>query len=196
MSEKDSRPKPDLSSHPSRRNHRFFDSKGPGGAVAPRRVSAPSNSKDQGGQHLEIDKDHIVQYAHNSYVYCMLLAEGGQQNETFEEETLISGGGDGTIKLWSLGEDAGGAIKLSATLENGDESVLALALDGTFLYSARLEGDINVWDLETRQLIRRVKAHTEDVLTLTLGHGLIFTASANGYAKVVPNVFTTKRVFS
>ena len=113
----------------------------------------------------------------------MLLARGLNGNEA-DEETLISGGGDGTIKLWRLDRSASGAIKDPVSLENGDDSILALALDGTFLYSGRLEGDINVWDLDTRQLIRRVKAHTVDVLTVAVGHGLLFSGGANGYVKV------------
>lgn len=113
----------------------------------------------------------------------MLLAKGLNGNEA-DDETLISGGGDGTIKLWRLDRSASGAIKDPVSLENGDDSILALALDGTFLYSGRLEGDINVWDLDTRQLIRRVKAHTVDVLTLAVGRGLIFSGGANGYVKV------------
>lgn len=113
----------------------------------------------------------------------MLLARGLNANEA-DEETLISGGGDGTIKLWRLDRSASGAIEDPVSLENGDDSILALALDGTFLYSGRLEGDINVWDLDTRQLIRRVKAHTVDVLTVAVGHGLLFSGGANGYVKV------------
>lgn len=101
-----------------------------------------------------------------------------------DKEILISGGGDGTIKMWSLDEDDGGAILRSSSLENGDESVLTMALDGTLLYSGRLDGDINVWDLDTRQLIRRVKADSTDILTLAVGHGLVFTGSAGGLIKV------------
>lgn len=136
-----------------------------------------------GGQDLEIDKDHIIQYAHYGYVYCMLLAKDANGHDS-NEETLISGGGDGIINLWSLDRNSGGIVRTPLPLENGDESVLSLALDGTLLYSGRLDGEVNVWDLDTRQLIRRVKAHTADVLTLTVGHGLIFTGGANGFAKV------------
>ena len=143
----------------------------------------------QGGQDLEIVKEHIVQYAHFGYVYCMLLAKGLFNNDA-EEEILISGGGDGTIKLWTLDRAAGGAIKDVAVLEAGDESVLAMAFDTTFLYSGRLGGEINIWDLDTRQLVRRVKAHVTDVLTLAVGHGLLFSGGANGYARVrVPASF-------
>ena len=182
LSKKDLRPAPDPTSHPSYRNHRFFDSKGPTGVSSPRPLSA-EKSRGLGGQELEIDRGHIIQYAHYGYVCCMLLAKGlGHPSQG--GETLISGGGDGTIKLWSLNVSAESAITQSATLQNGDDSVLALALDGTLLYSGRLEGNVNVWDLDTRQLIRRVKAHTEDVLTIAAGHDLIFTGSSDGIAKV------------
>ena len=101
-----------------------------------------------------------------------------------DDEILVSGGGDGTIKLWSLDADAGGAITNPVSLENGDDSILTLALEGTILYSGRLDGEINVWDLDTRQLIRRVKPDNADILTLSLGHGLIFSGGANGLARV------------
>lgn len=112
----------------------------------------------------------------------MLLAKG--LSNTSDAETLISGGGDGSIKLWSLDGHADVAPDKPTSLENGDDSILALALDGTVLYSGRLEGDIDVWDLDTRQLIRTVKAHASDVLTIAVGHGLIFSGAANGIAKV------------
>jgi len=151
-----------------------------------------------GGQDLEIDKDHIIQYAHYGYVYCMLLAKG--LSDDADVETLISGGGEGTIKLWSLGGDGDDGPKKPVAVENGDDSVLALALDGTVLYAGRLEGAVDIWDLDTRQLIRTVKAHTADTLTLAAGHGLIFSGAAHGFAKVTHlvdlysmNIFTNRR---
>lgn len=190
LSKKDLRPAPDPTAHPSYRNHRFFDSKGPTGVSTPR---APSSGEIRafGGQDLEIDKDHIIQYAHYGYVYCMLFAKGLASDSGVE--TLISGGGDGSIKLWTMDGSADGALTQSACLENGDDSVFSLALDGTLLYSGRLEGDVNVWDLDTRQLIRSIRAHTADVLTLAVGHGLIFSGSSNGLAKVTIQDFVMPR---
>lgn len=182
LSQKDARPLPDPTSHPLYRNHRFFDSKGPTGVSTPRPPSACELS-NVASQNLEIDKDHIVQYAHYGYVYCMLLARG-LASEHQDRETLISGGGDGIIKLWSLDHSAQGAISEPMSLDNGDNSILALALDGTLLYSGRLEGDVNVWDLDTHQLIRSIKAQDADILTLAVGHGLIFCGTSNGEAKV------------
>lgn len=125
-----------------------------------------------------------MQYAHFGYVYCMVLAKGLPYGDE-SEETLISGGGDGTINLWRLNKYGhAGVIRKIDTLENGDNSVLSMAIDGTLLYSARLEGDVNIWDLDTRQLIRTVKAHNADVLTVTVGQDMIFTGGSNGWAKV------------
>lgn len=112
----------------------------------------------------------------------MLLARG--LDEDSESETLISGGGDGTIKLWPLGSSADVALSEAVPLEHGDDSVLALALDGTVLYSGRLEGNVDVWDLDTRQLIRTVNAHQADILTLSVGHGLVFSGAADGMSNV------------
>ena len=113
----------------------------------------------------------------------MLLTRG--LNDDPSEETLISGGGDGSIKLWSIGNGENTGPNMPISLENGDNSVLTIALDGTVLYSGRLEGDIDVWDLDTRQLIRTVKIHSADILTLAVGHNLVFSGAANGTAKVL-----------
>ena len=125
-----------------------------------------------------------MQYAHYGYVYCMLLARG-LSNDGNDPEVLISGGGDGTVKLWTLDEEDEGTIKRPTCLANGDESILSMALDGTVLYCGRSEGSFDVWDLDTRQVIRTVKAHDADVLTLSVGHGLIFTGASNGVLKVI-----------
>ena len=108
------------------------------------------------------------------------LSTGGN-----DPEILISGGGDGTVKIWPLQSDGDGPIAKPICLERGDESVLSMALDGTVLYCGKLEGEVDVWDLDTRQLIRTVKAHDADVLTLAVGHGFIFSGPSNGIAKVM-----------
>jgi len=185
LNEKDRRPKPTPILHPWFREDRFFDSLGPGGVRTPR----PEYVKDhpthaEGGQDLEIDKSHIRQYAHFGYVYCMVLAKGLRDDP--KEEILISGGGDGAIKLWTIGGEQGAISELHKLDDGRDEgeSVLSLVLDGTFLYAGRINGEVNVWDLETRQLVRNLKTKTEDVLALSLGGGYLFCAGVSGIVDV------------
>lgn len=116
----------------------------------------------------------------------MLLGQGILP-EAPKEEVLVSGGGDGRINLWRIDPKKHGAISAICTLEDGreeGESILSLAKEGTFLYSGRLGGEVNVWDLETRQIVRSLKANTGDVLCLSLGGGLLFAGGVEGVVQV------------
>lgn len=145
---------------------------------------------------LEIHDSSVRHFAHNGYVYCMLMAKGPTVEVDADDDVLISGGGDGTIKLWTLGrprrrhadddsQDDDGQIHELMTLgtDNAD-SVLALALDGSFLYAGKLDGIVELWDLDTTQRLRVIKAHGADVMSLHMGWGYLWTASANGCASV------------
>ncbi|KAF2250169.1 glutathione degradosome [Trematosphaeria pertusa] len=198
LKEKDLRPPPTLASHPSERKNRFFDSTGPGGVQTPRPHGAEASLKDAvGGQYLEIDKKDIRQFAHFGYVYCMLLGKGILPDAP-SEEILVSGGGDGRIVLWRIDAEQGGAISSICTLEDGreeGESILSLAQDGSFLYSGRFDGEVNVWDLETRQLVRSLKAETGDVLTLSLGGGYLFAGGITGLIQKYNQHYETVSTF-
>lgn len=187
MKEKDTRPAPSLSSHPAERKNKFFDSLGPGGAQTPKPSGADTRPRDAvGGQELQIDSHDICQFAHYGYVHCMLLGSGIIP-EAPSEEILVSGGGDGRILLWRIDPAQRGAITSLYTLEDGreeGESILSLAREGSFLYSGRFDGEVNVWDLETRQLVRSLKATTGDVHTLTLGAGVLYAGGKTGVMQV------------
>jgi di- and tripeptidase len=116
----------------------------------------------------------------------MLLLRGIVADDP-DEETLVSGGGDGSIKLWSLMPEKGGQIgeKFELRLGQGDDnSVLSFALDGSFLISGRLRGEVNIWDLETRQLVRTINSSVADVLALSVGGGCLFVSGSNGTVEV------------
>jgi di- and tripeptidase len=189
-----SRPPPSAERHPDRRNHRFFDSVAAGGRATPR----PAAQESTEGETIEIDKAHMKHYAHFGYVYCMLLVRGASRLVDTEEDMLISGGGDGTIKLWSLSGDADEDIEEVACLGQDDaDSVLSLAVDGSFLYSGKLEGVIELWDLDTTQKLRVIKVQKGDIMTLQMGWGFLWSGAAKGYARVsqIPLPLTDSNVW-
>ncbi|KAF2804547.1 glutathione degradosome [Mytilinidion resinicola] len=198
LREKDIRPPPDPKAHPAERTSRFFDSSGPGGVQTPRPRSTDDGPRNAvGGQSLEIHNQYIRQFAHFGYVYCMLIARGITSDDP-NEEILISGGGDGVIHLWGLNGDKGGAIYEVQALgddQEGEASVLSLALDGKFLYSGRLDGEINVWDLETYQLVRSLKTVTGDILSLSVGGGFLFSTGVNGLVQKFNRQYETVATF-
>ncbi|GAB0132241.1 hypothetical protein EsDP_00000682 [Epichloe bromicola] len=182
---------PDSRNHPDRRSHPFFDSKAIGGSATPRRNEDRWALIPRARVVSEIDGGSIRQFAHYGFVYCMLMARGPTVKVDSDEDVLISGGGDGTIKLWSLGgsgsngrdEDASGRIEEIMTLGTDDaESVLSLVLDGSFLYAGKLDGIVELWDLDTTQRLRVIKAHQGNVMSLQMGWGCLWAASTNGWA--------------
>lgn len=170
---------------PGLREDRFFDSRGPGGVRTPRPADADIVPKDAvGGRVIEIGTENVRHFAHYGYVYCMVLAK--TVPEAPGQEILVTGGGDGVVKLWKLDADNGGAPEELHQLEDGREeghSIHSVSVEGTFLYSGRSGGEIDVWDLETRQLIRNLKAHRDDVLTICIGGGFMFSAAVTGYVR-------------
>ncbi|CZT46055.1 related to cytosolic nonspecific dipeptidase [Rhynchosporium secalis] len=182
LNESSTRLSPDPEAHPDRRNHKFFDSIAKGGTSTPRPQNNCTGSND--GVVLEIDKAHMRHYAHFGYVYCMLLVRGVTRFIEADEDVLVSGGGDGTIKIWKLSQDQSQGIKEVACLGEDDaESVLSMAVDGSFLYSSKLEGVIELWDLDTKQKLRVIRAHKGDVMTLQMSWGHLFSAGSTGYAR-------------
>ncbi|KAI8977252.1 WD40-repeat-containing domain protein [Mycotypha africana] len=137
----------------------------------------------------ELDRDvikcivrekNICNNAHNGYVYCLLYAT---DIPNVDGEVLISGSGDGDVKIWSIKESG---IELIHTLSgNPDKGILCLALseDG-YLFCGVQGGDIQIWDLETFQMIRSVMAHNDDVLAVSIKSPGFVSASADGTIKI------------
>jgi len=81
------------------------------------------------------------------------------------------------VKVWSLD------LKPLQTLSATDDGVLTMTHIESLLYTGCISGTVNLWDLDTLQLIRSVKAHQTDVLSLSGVGGFAFSGSASGYLK-------------
>jgi len=176
------KPAPPLSRHQS-----FYDRPGPRGTSVPAtRPPQISTNKPRCENELSIPEENILHFAHYGYVYCMLL-----ENDTFSaftnREVLITGGGDGYINVWEVGNASSGCpVKLFSLGDEREEgqSILCLARDGNFLYAGRSFGEINIWDLETRQMVRSLKPHRDHVMSVCSAGGFLFSASVTGYVRV------------
>lgn len=92
------------------------------------------------------------------------------------DKTFISGGNDGTIKIWSKDLD------LVGTLKGHAHAVTSLALDGYFLFSAGEDNVIHVWETMSKQKIKVLEKHTADVTMLRVvpDTGHIISCSRDG----------------
>jgi hypothetical protein len=185
-------------SHPDRRNHRFFDSKAVGGTSTPRRNDERWAHMPRARHVVEMDRGSLQAYAHYGFVLCMLVARAPTVLVDADEDVLISGGGDGTIKLWRLGTVGAEPSQSKPWMAEGDEtieeimtlgeddaeSVLSLAVDGSFLYGGKLRGIVELWDLDTKQKLRVIKAQEGDITAMQLAWGGLWTASRSGHASV------------
>ncbi|KAL9057682.1 MAG: hypothetical protein Q9162_002156 [Coniocarpon cinnabarinum] len=175
-------------SHPLLQQDRFFDSPGPGGIRNPQQRPRKQPIIPEGAKLLEIQRSHILQFAHYGYVHCMLLASS-LYNFVESSEFLVTAGGDGAACIWALDQAQQGKPLLSARLDDAREdaaSIQAVTLEGSLLFTGRADGEINVWDLETRQLVRVWKAFHEETLSLTLASGRLYSTSEHGKVKVNP----------
>ncbi|KAI3324194.1 WD domain-containing protein [Xylariaceae sp. AK1471] len=187
LKDPDRRVSNDSASHPDRRNHRFFDSRAIGGASTPRPTDERYDLIPRSYVVLETDKRANKMFAHFGYVYCMLITNGATAYTSPEDDILISGGGDGTIKAWKLGGTEIGPDGYETGLEEimvlGEDdanSVMSISVDGSFLYSGKLDGVIELWDLDTKQKLRVIKAHEGDVMSIQMGWGYLWSAARSG----------------
>jgi di- and tripeptidase len=74
-------------------------------------------------------------------------------------------------------------MTLAKTLTSSDDGVLTMIHIDSLLYTGCISGTVNLWDLDTMQQIRSVRAHQTDVLSLSGIGGFAFSGSAKGYLK-------------
>ncbi|KAG7661043.1 uncharacterized protein J8A68_005415 [[Candida] subhashii] len=141
---------------PHFRYDKFFDSKGPGGSQNTLqtkhelyRRSSKNETSPRPIKLTEVRNEDTIRFAHNGYVYCMEITKASIGDFT-ERKVLISCGGDGVINIWALESES--LTKLTS-LQN-DESISSMTIHQSLLYVGMGNGNVNVWDLTTLQLIR------------------------------------------
>lgn len=160
----------DRNNLPHLRYNKFFDSTGPGGIINKIQQRKTIDFLNQISL-CEIDPKDSVHFAHYGYVYCLRIFNNEFMSLKFPYDTfLVSGGGDGSVALWGIKNNKIFNLK---TLEN-DESILSMAINQTYLYVGLANGDINVWDLLTFQMIRSFKTEDQVNSIIVINNRLIY----------------------
>jgi len=136
-----------------------------------------------GGRALTIPSRNYLPYAHKSYVYSMLLIKGLFTHDR-EEEVLVSGAGDGTIKLWSLDSLGTEGLVLIHKFKNSGSNVLSLAYRGSFLFAGLSDGVANVYNLASNQLVQRLQIGHGDISQILVSTDSILCGTSQGLVKV------------
>ncbi|NXL22010.1 FBW10 protein, partial [Setophaga kirtlandii] len=92
------------------------------------------------------------------------------------QEHLVSGAGDGMVKVWSL--ESGQCLR---TLMHSSP-VGAVRMDGTHVVSGGQRGLVKVWSADTGALIKTLERHQGPVLCLSFDQWHLVTGSSDGYA--------------
>lgn len=185
---------------PHFRYDKFFDSKGPGGAINNlqsrhqmiKTTSLSSLKKDEIPSLVEVRNEDMIRFAHYGYVYCIEQFDIRDHSFGFiqpplspPEHVFLTGGGDGLVKIWAITSLEGETrIEMLKGLEN-QESVLSMSVLQAYLYVGLSDSSVNVWDLTTTQLVRSIHFEKsslkyDEVLSLGIYNNCIFKASNLG----------------
>lgn len=174
---------------PHRRYNKFFDSTGPSGSNLSSSVDTLIDKSSI--SILEVPSENIVKYAHNGFIYS--ISKLPKRFETLLEnlyipnknhgtsinnfESIITGGGEGSNKVWTFYRDENRNIRLRLeTIEfDNEESVLCQAIEYPFLYCGLTDGMIKIWDLSTHQLVSTLHTREKsDIISISVHKDHIF----------------------
>lgn len=166
-----------ISHHPAVRPNKFFDSTGPGGKFTPPQLVAQKHMTDGSlavdWTLVEVPKDNRIVFAHNSFVYAMAASYNTQSGEWM----LITGAGDGTLKLWGL--KSSGRLRELACYEVED-SILSLSFASfSQVYCGLASGSVLALDLDTWQSISHVTIAKSPLLAVAVSGDMLYAAQGS-----------------
>ncbi|KAJ3260635.1 hypothetical protein HK103_000245 [Boothiomyces macroporosus] len=95
----------------------------------------------------------------------------------FDDQKIISGSRDRTIKIWENGD-------VSKTLLGHKASVLCLQYDKDIIVSGSSDCSVIVWDIYTGNILRHLFSHSEPVLNLQFKDNILVTCSRDKTIKI------------
>ncbi|KAF9430724.1 hypothetical protein BGZ76_000729 [Entomortierella beljakovae] len=106
---------------------------------------------------------------HTEGIYCI----------QFDDDKIVSGSRDNTIKIWDLTSEV-----CLRTYVGHTASVLCLQYDDTRIVSGSSDTTIIVWDLETGKILQRLSGHADSVLSLRFEKDTVVSCSKDRTVKI------------
>lgn len=169
---------------------KFFDSASAANGIKPNtstKSSKKRGAKVKAKQQLWFQPANIQLFAHGGAIQCMLLLRKMGDTHISQEQRLVSGGSDGYVKLWGLG-NRNEPISCRVKLRNSRLPVYSMALSGDLLYCGLAGGYVNVFNAESKQLVYSLSIGDGDVLATSIINGSAFCGTSNGLVKVGGNM--------
>ncbi|SCV03780.1 LAMI_0H10902g1_1 [Lachancea mirantina] len=188
----------DLNCLPQLRFDKFFDSTFRGGPGTVSRTSSSDQlacSVHSKPVILEVPAENTIKYAHNGFIYSIqplndhnhslpayFYPSGVSRDDV---DFVISCGGDGISKLWSLTLNADSSANVTLVTEyDNDESILCEFVKFPFLYCGLNGGRIKIWDINTNEPIATLQAPSKsDLMSITVYNDHIFATHKEGITK-------------
>lgn len=110
-----------------------------------------------------------------------------------DEQILVSGNYDGTIKIWDLKTNE---LKYNLTAHSGRVNDIAISPDGRILVSGSGDGTIRVWNIAIgRQIISSLKSGSARVVSIAISpDGQRFASGSDDGNITIWNLFTGKKI--
>lgn len=105
-------------------------------------------------------------------IQCRSEASKGVYCLQYDDQKIVSGLRDNTIKIWDRQ-----SLECQQVLKGHTGSVLCLQYDDNYIISASSDSTVRVWSLKTGELVNTLQHHSEAVLHLRFADGIMVTCS-------------------
>ncbi|OUM63678.1 hypothetical protein PIROE2DRAFT_9750 [Piromyces sp. E2] len=111
-----------------------------------------------------INKNYFIDnmISHTDSIYCL----------QYDDEKIISGSRDKTIKIWDIKTNE--CIK---TLYGHTGSILSLQFDNNYLVTGSSDNTIIIWNIKNFEIIKRITKHNDSVLSVKFNKKYLVSSS-------------------